>query len=41
MKKEIPKVPREKRKGTYLFTASRLGEKARAHAHELKKKKVK
>ena len=41
MKKEIPKVPREKRKGTYLFTASRLGEQARKHAHKLKKKKAK
>lgn len=39
MKKETPKVPREKRKRTYLFTASRLGERAHAYAHKLKKKK--
>lgn len=41
MKKETPKIPREKRKGTYLFTASRLGERARKHAHKLEKKKAK
>jgi len=29
MRKEIPKVPREKRKGTYLYTASRLEAKVR------------
>ena len=39
MKKETPKVPREKRKGTYLYIASRLGERARKYAHKLKKKK--
>lgn len=38
MKKKIPKVPREKRKGTYLFPPSRLDEK---FGKEIKKKKLK
>lgn len=40
MKKEIPKVPKEKRKGTYLFEATRLEKKVVKENKKNKKPRI-